>query len=112
MHTREKWSFTSSSVHIRPDFARRPDRGSPPAHRDRSEVSGRHSGLMFVDARPRHRSRQTVTIDIPIQALARKGVTLPGPGTMKRISQIFADWGPDKVRTVGRNKEKRREFAI
>jgi hypothetical protein len=50
--------------------------------------------------------------DIAVRALARKGVTLPGPGTMKRtrtrIQQIFADWGPGKVRTVGRTQDRRR----
>lgn len=46
--------------------------------------------------------------DIAIKALARKGVTLPGPGIMKRtrtqVQQIFADWR--KVRTVGRKQDK------
>lgn len=52
------------------------------------------------------------TREIAIKALARKGVPLPGPGTMKRtrthIGQIFVGWGPGKVRKVGSNKETRR----
>jgi hypothetical protein len=49
---------------------------------------------------------------VAVAALARKGVTLPGPGTMKRtrtrIGQLFIAWGPGKVRKVGRNKGTRR----
>jgi hypothetical protein len=52
------------------------------------------------------------TRDIAAKALARKGVTLPGPGTMKRtrtrIGQLFIAWGPEKVRTVGRKQDRRR----
>lgn len=49
---------------------------------------------------------------ISLAALARKGVTLPGPGTMKRtrtrIQQIFVASGKQgKVRTVGRKKDRR-----
>jgi hypothetical protein len=52
-------------------------------------------------------------LDIAVKALARKGVALPGPGTMKRtrtrVQQIFADWGKaGKVRTVGRKRNTRR----
>lgn len=52
------------------------------------------------------------TRTIAVAALARKGVTSPGPGTMKRtrmrIGQLFVAWGPERVRKVGRNKDTRR----
>lgn len=52
---------------------------------------------------------------IAVAALARKDVTAPGPGTMKRtrtrIGQLFVAWGPGKVRKVGRNRETRRVLA-
>jgi hypothetical protein len=52
------------------------------------------------------------TRTIAVAALARKCVTLPGPGTMRRtrlrIGQLFVAWGPEKVRKVGRNKGTRR----
>lgn len=53
------------------------------------------------------------TRDIAVKALARKGFTLPGPGTMKRtrlrVGQLFAAWGKaGKIRTMGDKRGTRR----
>ncbi len=53
---------------------------------------------------------------ISLAALARKGITLPGPGTMrhtrKLVRGILARWETmGKARTVGRNKGTRRALV-
>jgi hypothetical protein len=75
---------------VAPELNLPPHRYKPNPNFDRGELPRLVREIMR-DADP------LSTREIAVHALARKGVTLPGPGTMKRtrtrISQLFAVWG-------------------
>jgi len=89
-----------------------PDLNLPPRFHKANPIFGIGELPRLVREIMRDAGGPISTRDIAVKALARKGVTLPGPGTMKRtrtrIQQIFADWGAEKVRTVGRKQDRRR----